>query len=384
MGRFFSAAFLAAWLCGWVIGESFAVYSLLAGAHSLVTGRPLSPGAGPPELAPALFAGLFLVFWLSLWTLGGFMAAHEALRLLSSEDRIVARPDALVIHRRLGPFRSTRTIPRSALLRIYSLARKCRLMAETPDGPIPMTSLAPGGECESLAMAFHQEMGLKPRDLQDPASPPERWREVIDAEGSPALVENEDQRRVQGRIAWVVTAIFAGVAAPLLRYSGGHRGMLPVAAVLGAATVALAWASWRLTHTRLEWRIDSGCLRLRRRSDSGVRDLFEGVSLELVRTSDSDGDPWFTLNVLAAGAPPHQDPPRLSNVRMRRKLAHEMDDPTMPSRLGAWLAARSGIPLDDRTTTEAGEKELAALISRLESGGRFSRWLARQVPRTPR
>ncbi len=49
--RSFPAAFLIFWLCGWAVGEFFAIYAILSG-----------------ESEP------FLIFWLCGWTLGGIFA----------------------------------------------------------------------------------------------------------------------------------------------------------------------------------------------------------------------------------------------------------------------------------------------------------------------
>lgn len=355
------------WLCGWTIGEAFALWILGTGALALLTGRPLPGASGPLEPAPALMAGLFLLIWLPLWSLGGYLAMREMLRVLWSEDRIVARGDALVVHRKLGPFRSTTTIPRLEVLRIYALPRKRRLMAETPAGSIELTSLGGGAEAEALAAAFREEMRLKEDASRAAASLPEGWREVPDAEGGLVLVKDEDQRRTRGRVSWLLTVILAGVAVSLSTYASRHADTWPLAGAMTALTTALAWGSWRTSHTRLEWRIDPGRLRLRRRSTRSVKELFEGDSLELAETSDSDGDDWFTLYAVAA--------------KRRRKIAQTMDDPTVPHRLGSWLAARANVRLLDRTTAEQKKLDLAELIARLEAGGGFSRWMARHIPR---
>lgn len=239
VGRLFSAAFLGVWLLGWIAGESFALWILIRGALALLSGKSLFPGSSEPlEPAPALLAGLFLLVWLAFWTLGGYMAARELLRVIWSEDRIVARHDALVVHRRLGPFRWTTTIPRPTLLRIYGIERKCRLLAETSEGQVELTSLAGGAECETLAMMLREELGLSEGGSKAAALPPERWREVVDAEGGIALVEDESQRRTRGRVAWAMTVIFACVALPLAAYSMVHPDMLPLAGGLGAVTIA--------------------------------------------------------------------------------------------------------------------------------------------------
>jgi hypothetical protein len=383
VGRFFSAAFLALWLCGWLAGESFALWILIKGGQAVVTGRSLPPGADPPSPAGALAIGLFLAVWLSFWTLGGYLASRELLRLLWSEDRIVAGYESLVVRRRLGPFRWSRTVPRSSLVRIYCVERKGRMMTETTEGPVELTTLARGAECQALATAFQREMGLNPDVAGAPSAPPDRWRETIDDEGGVALIEDGDLRRTRGRVAWGLTFLSVSGLLALASYASRQAEALPILYGLGAMTAALAWSSWRISNTRLEWRLDPGRLRLRRRSGRRVKDLFEGDSLELVETSDSDGDSWFALNAVAAGAPPPSSPPRLSDRRYRRKIVHVMDDPTIPRRLGAWLAGRAGIRLDDRSTAASKQEELAALIVRLESGGRFSRWIAKHIPRPP-
>ncbi|MCP9859925.1 MULTISPECIES: hypothetical protein [unclassified Cyanobium] len=65
-GRFFVAAFLAFWLCGWLAGEVFAV-SLLWKLLStfLTTGQGTLP------------ATLFLLVWVSFWSVGGAAALHH-------------------------------------------------------------------------------------------------------------------------------------------------------------------------------------------------------------------------------------------------------------------------------------------------------------------
>ena len=144
--------------------------------------------------------------------------------------------------------------------------------------------------------------------------------------------------------------------------------MWPTVGALAALTAVLVWGSWRTSHTRLEWRGDRGSLRLRRRYPSRVQEIFQGDSLELTETSDSDGDHWFTLDAIAAGR--------------RRKIVSVMEDPTVPRRLGSWLAGRCNIRLVDRSGSEVRKVDLAELIARLEAGGWFGRWLARRIPRT--
>lgn len=382
-GRFFSAAFLLVWLCGWVVGECFALWILVRGAAAWFGGDPVGRGDGLGQAPPAVaaFAALFLVVWLFFWTLGGYAAGRELLRLVWSEDRILVRHDALVVRKRLGPLRSTRTVPRADIAGIHSVHRRNRVIAQIRGGTIDLTTHAYGPESEALVSSLREALGLGRDAAEESLSLPEHWREVIDDEGRTALVCDEDHRRARGVFAWGLTLLVATVAYPVVAGARTSAEGLPASFMLGALTLALGWGAWRISRTRLEWRIDPGRLSLRRRSAGGARELFEGRSLEFVDTTDSDGDRWYTLYAVAPGAPPAQVPMRLSDLRLRRKLAREMDDPSEPRRLGAWIARRSGLNLDDRTRATTKAADLAEMVARLEATGRLGRWLANRLPK---
>ena len=61
-----------------------------------------------------------------------------------------------------------------------------------------------------------------------------------------------------------------------------------------------------------------------------------------------------------------------------------MNDDSVTQRLGAWLSQRTGIALDDRTTREVRDAELAELRARLEASGRLGRMLNRWIDRMSR
>jgi hypothetical protein len=54
-----------------------------------------------------------------------------------------------------------------------------------------------------------------------------------------------------------------------------------------------------------------------------------------------------------------------------------MNDPTIPLRLGTWLARAGNVPLVDSSTREAREQELAMLREQLASSGRVGRFVVR-------
>jgi len=62
--RFGPAAFLIFWLCGWAVGEAFAIKQLFHSKHSGID--------------------LFLIGWLGAWTVGGFFCATMIYKLLRS------------------------------------------------------------------------------------------------------------------------------------------------------------------------------------------------------------------------------------------------------------------------------------------------------------
>jgi len=378
-GRWFSAAFLLVWLCGWLAGECFAIWMLVGGARAFVSWALFDPAQTSQPMGMAVLAGLFLLLWLSFWTLGGYAAGREFLRLVSSEDRILVQQGTLVLRRRIGPFRSTHSVPRDEVAGLHAVAGKNRVIAETKGGAVELTMLARGAEIESLVAALQEELGLGAGDARDSLFLPQPWREVIDDEGRTALVSGEDQRRARGRFAWGLAAFVAAASIPVFTGARSNPDGLPAACMLGPLALALGWGAWRISRTRLEWRIDPGRLSLRRRSARGARGLFEAQSLEFVQTTDSDGDRWYTLYAVAPGAPPTQVPPRLSDLRLRRRVAREMDDPATPRRLGAWIARRSGLRLDDRSPNDGKPADLAELVARLEAAGRLGRWLAKRL-----
>jgi hypothetical protein len=82
--------FLAAWLCGWAVGEIAVLSSIVYGVGS----------RNPPP-------PLFLVVWLIGWTVGGGFAIYAVLWQLIGKQVILVNPVALTIRDELGrPIRS--------------------------------------------------------------------------------------------------------------------------------------------------------------------------------------------------------------------------------------------------------------------------------------
>lgn len=74
------AAFISVWLCGWAVGEVFAVVMLFA---------PATP----------LPARAFLLLWLTLWTLGGLVAINGALDAIGGVSSLRVDREALSVQK---------------------------------------------------------------------------------------------------------------------------------------------------------------------------------------------------------------------------------------------------------------------------------------------
>jgi hypothetical protein len=380
-GRFSSAVFLILWLGFWAAGEAFALFILVMGAVSLVTGRPPEPGRDPLELGPAVAMGAFLLLWLAVWTVGGLLAIHELFRLVWSEDRITATPGGIVVVHRIGPFRRRRELPRDVVRRIYLSPDDGRLRAETVSGTVELSSLGTPAERERLAEILRSELALSAAGGETaPETVPDGWQEIVDPEGRVALVHDLGARRLQARLAAVATMAVAAIALVLVLESFRDLELAVLATMACALAAGLGWMALRLGRSRLEWSWGDGRLTLRRRFGSRARELFHGSVLELTVTHDGDGDAWYDLSaVKAQTAPPSGTPP---GKTPRRRVTRSMNDPTEPRRLGLWLSRRAGVPLEDQTTDERRAVERARLLEELAKSGAPGRLAARLLRRS--
>lgn len=379
IGRFLSAGFLTFWLCGWVAGEAFALGILVLGAAALLTGTPPARGGELLALGPALAMGAFLLFWLSIWTIGGYAAMRELLRLVWSQDRIVAGTAVLRVIHRLGPFRSSAEIPKDTLRRIYLAPRRKTLSADTDAGPIALSTLGSPMERAEAAAALRAELRVpEEHEAGTETSLPHGWEEIVSPEGEGVLVKDRAMRRKQARVALVLTLALASVASILLTRAVNDLTLIPAGTMACAAAAALGWGTARLARSRIEWRIRSGSLTRRRRTGEEARDVFEASRLELTRFSDGDGDDSYVLEALAPGAVEAAASwPRKGRCTIERAVG----DPALPRRLGAWLSARAHIPLEDRTTQEALNRDRELAFARMRESGPLGRWIADWVER---
>lgn len=377
--QYLAVAFLLFWLCGWAVGEVFAGSFLVKGVLAMMNGAPFDGGKDPLQAGPAVAMGGFLLLWLSLWTLGGLAAIAQVLQLLWAEDRLIAHAAGITILRSRGPFRGRREIPRDALRRLILVPRSDALAAETPKGRAELSRLGTRAEREEAAAALRAELGLS-EGPSEPATAalPKGWEEVLTTDGARAMAVSAAIRRNQSRVVGVLALLVACVAFGVFQQAARELPLLPVAILASLGALGLTWGAVHLARTRTVWRVGNGFVTLRRSTGPSWEDLFEARRLELVVSTDSDGDEWFHLEALKGSADtPEPQHWSQGNPRNRRRIASAMNESTVPRQLGQWLARTAGIPLEDRTTPAAREAELSQLRAQLEKSGRFGRMAVR-------
>ena len=375
-GRFGGAAFLLVWLAFWIVGEVLVGWILIRGGWSLLTGLPPGEGRAPLETAPALAAGVFMLFWLAFWTLGGVLAGREVLRLLAGRDRLVLRPDALMVERGFGLFRTRQEIPRERVRRFHRRTHGNILSADTVRGGVELTRFGTSGEIDELAAALNAEWKLSPHAPREGVLP-DAWSEAVATEGHAILIKDPAVRRKQAGVAWFVFLLLAAVGGYILQASIAQLSLLALGAIVAAGAVFAGWGAYQLTYCRDEWVLGTGSLRLQRRIRDRAHIRFEAVALRLREDKDSDGDPWYKLVAVSVGASP------ALSLRETRKLERVLmgaaGDPTEVRNLGRWLEQRCRLALQDGTTAEAKAQEVAQLRAELAASGRLGRWAARRL-----
>jgi hypothetical protein len=385
-GRFVGAGFLSLWLCGWAVGEAFALLLIGNGIDALVTGRPAVGSAEPLRLGPALAAGAFLLVWLTLWTIGGVMAIRELLRTLWAEDCLRLDQDKLTRVHRLGPFVSTKHWPRAEIRRVFVQSTSAglgTLMAQAGSVVTELTDLGTPAERNEAVRDLRSALGLPEDDSPtDLAALPDDWQEMVDPRGQRLLVPNLRTRRTQAHIVSVIAGIvWTGVV--LLAWESQREPNLWVVTIMvSALAVWLGRQAIWLHRGRHEWRIERGRLVHQRRSGVAVTELAEARALELLESTDSDGDRWYELRAIQLSAPAYAFRVRSHKIRPHEQIHRAIHDPTAPRGLGLWLAQTASIPFHDRVPDNAARRaEFARVRDQLARSGRFGRFVARILDR---
>ena len=386
IGRWLEAAFLSVWLTGWALGEVFVLALLGRGLLALQQGRTL-PGQ-PPSLLAVAPVGLFLLIWLSFWTVGGLAALQQWLRCIWAQDRLTLTSTDLEIRRGLGPWRQRRRLPRQAIqwVRLVPRDRGLRraLIAQLGDRQVELTRLGSLQERERAAEQLQQALALEATSqsapLQLQAVLPRGWDcEQISFDCTLLVPSRGSRVRQAVGVTLLALALQAGMVL-LVGQARSQPQLLPVLLMLGLITAFATLGALWLVLGRREWRLGQGELVARRRFAGQVRELFAARGLELRESRDGDGDPWYAL-VMTDLQPLNGGRPPADGATV---LCRSLHDPGEPRALGLWLSRRTRIPFDADLPTDAERQEqshaqLLQITGRLRSGSPLERWLARQL-----
>jgi len=300
--RFVTAAFLGIWLAGWLVGEVIALAVLVAIVLSLF-------GASPEALRNVPFRSLaasgfgfvfvFLVVWLTGWTIGGLAAIDQFLRSIVGRDRLRLVPDGLEVTRGAGPFRRVTVFHRTELRRLRIRPKDQALVADTKSGSIVLTDLGARQDREWLYAWLCDRLGLPtPVPIAfDPAVPPAGWALERDETGAMRLFRPRRSRYIAAAIMWLIAA--AVTAGSLSQDGAINTGVssLPTVLLFLALLAGAAWLTW----SRSEWIVRSGILTHRLQFGPWIRvRAFEHAQLETSHTTDSDGDTRYELLIRGA------------------------------------------------------------------------------------
>ena len=333
-GRYIEVPFFGVWIAGWLIGELVALAllgGLLAGLIAAVVGfeLPFASRLAPDGSVP--FFLLFILMWLTLWTVGGVAALRHFLRSLAGQDVVTVSPAGLELVWRAGPFRKRQTIPHGDIRRVRLRLNGTGLVVDTASGTVDVTDLGSRDERFALLGWLRQRLVLpdeaQARRLEAETLPP-GWE--LETHGLETRLTRPTRRTraIQSGILWTLSGLVLTGFLPALSadtIGGGHLAALAVGLLI------VVWATWT-TWGRSEWLVRHGQLTWRRRFRSWHREhVFEDAAIELLHKVDSEGDDRFTLRVRSTAA--------------RREIWSAIHDPAELASLAEWLSARTRFPV---------------------------------------
>jgi len=331
IGRYFTAAFLSVWLVGWVVGEAVALIALAAilGSMSGLFSGQLP--AWPADLVNGGGAGfviIFLLIWLTFWTVGGIGAATHLLRSLFGEDLIVLSGSGLEVVRRAGPFRRRYPFERSAIRRLRSRPRDKALVVDTDRGTQVLTVLGSPQEREAVRDWLRQYLQLPDEDaVAATGAAPATWEVTIEGDTTYLRKVQPRVRAVRSLISWLMTGAMAM----------GWRGSVDADSAAGSIpalmlTLLVAVGAATSTWGRREWIVRPGELTFRWHLAMWTSErTFKSARLEVTHHTDSDDDSHYKLVVV--------------DNQGRRAVHNQMNDSGEIVDLAHWLAGRTGFPL---------------------------------------
>ena len=329
IGRYFTAAILSAWLVCWVVGEVFAITMLGALFSSIAGAFPEHLPAWSTDLLTsggAAFALLFLVLWLTLWTVGGIAALTQVMRSLVGEDVIGLTDSGFELVHRAGPFRRRYTFDRSAIRRLRMRPHDKGVVVDTAKGTREITTFGLAAERDDVAAWLSRHLGLSDADAEA-GTPPATWEVRMEGEVAYVRKVRPGARFTRSLIAWLLTAGIGSAWYASLDAETSSRNIPALVLTLIVAAGA-AMSTWG----RRELLVRHGELMFRRSFAMWTTErAFRSARLEVTHETDSDNDSHYKLIVTdAAGS---------QTVHSQVHDSGEVVD------LAHWLAGRTGFPL---------------------------------------
>ena len=272
------------------------------------------------------FALLFLLFWLTFWTIGGIVALTQVMRSLAGEDVIVVTASGFELVRQAGPFRRRNAFDRSAIRRLRMRPHDKAVVADTANGTRVITTFGLPAERDEVADWLSRHLGLSDADAEA-GTLPATWEVRTEAEVAYVRKVRPGARFTRSLIAWLLTAGIASAwYASLDAKTSGRNIPALVLTLLVAAGAALS------TWGRRELLVRHGELMFCRSFAMWTTErAFRSARLELTHETDSDNDSHYKLIVTdAAGS---------QTVHSQVHDSGEVVD------LAHWLAGRTGFPL---------------------------------------
>jgi hypothetical protein len=328
IGRYVTAVFLSVWLVGWIVGEVFAITMLGAIFRSVAGAFSEHLPAWSADFVTsggAAFGLLFLLFWLTLWTIGGIAALTHLMQSLVGEDVISLTDSGFQVVHRAGPFRRRYAFDRSAIRRLRMRSHDKAVVADTAQGTRVITTFGLPAERDEVAEWLSLHLGLSDAEAEA-GTPPATWE--VRTEGEVAYVRKvrPGARFTRSLISWLLTASIASAWYVSLDETSGRNIpalLLTLLLTFGAAMSTWARRELLVRHGELMFRFSFGVWTTER--------AFRNARLELTHETDSDNDSHYTLIVTDAAG--------------RRTVHSQVHDSGEIADLARWLAGRTGFRL---------------------------------------
>ena len=328
LARYLPAAFLSVWLCGWVVGEYFAL-GLLAGALRHWLGASLPLGWLPemhgtlPSGGVQVFFGAFLLLWLSLWTFGGLGALAQLMLLLFGHEVVRVDGDMLVVERR-APF--PLSVSRLNATDIRGFRMRARTVhADTRRRAVAITQFSTAEEVTELIAqleSWRRSYSPAADALAKGDAEIAGWVVVTDESGALALSAGGRTRMILGLVLGAMGAIMLSVLGSMwLRDVSWTARLVSLVLVIPGGICAYAGSWLLLVRETLHPR--PGAIERRRVAFGRTwTTVFAPLELAFEAVADSDGDLRHALRISGGGK--------------RQNIVSALNDPNEPLTLGGW------------------------------------------------